>query len=52
MSSGHLTTRNAKENSSGWREIRPYGNSDLKKGRKDTGNCVKNIKEKVSFLSI
>ena len=41
MSSGHLTIRNAKENSSSWREIRLYGNSDLKKGMKDTGNSEK-----------
>lgn len=51
MSSGHLTIRSAKENSSSWREIRPYGNSDLKKGMKDTGNWVKKYKGKSFFFS-
>lgn len=51
MSSGHLTTRNAKESSSSGRETRPYGNSDLKKWIKDTGNCVKKYKGKSFFFS-
>lgn len=51
MSSGHPTTRNDKESSSSWREIRLYGNSDLKKEIKDTGNCVKKYKGKISFFS-
>ena len=47
----NYNARNDKENSSSWREIRLYGNSDLKKEIKDTGNCVKKYKGKISFFS-